>query len=128
MASEKISIELTPEQLEKVKILEDNNISVGEAIDILFDVKEQIESSSSDYFKKQYNEYTNRKNQIDAELEDVTQKLDFYNKLMDKNVSIHEKQEIVEKEYGTHEKTYDEEVMDFKHDVSWGKIFKSFKF
>ena len=38
----KMDIELTDEQFEKVKILEENNISVGEAIDILFEMKDNI--------------------------------------------------------------------------------------
>ena len=40
----KMDIELTDEQFEKVKILEENNISVGEAIDILFEMKDNIDN------------------------------------------------------------------------------------
>ena len=45
----KMDIELTDEQFEKVKILEENNISVGEAIDILFEMKDNITKHSGLY-------------------------------------------------------------------------------
>lgn len=35
----KMEFDLTAEQIEKVKILEENGISVGEAIDVLFEIK-----------------------------------------------------------------------------------------
>ena len=41
MANQKMEIELTEEQAKKVEILKSNGISVGEAIDMLFEVKEK---------------------------------------------------------------------------------------
>lgn len=37
----KMEIDLTPEQIEKVEILKANGISIGEAIDMLFEIKEK---------------------------------------------------------------------------------------
>ena len=37
----KMEFDLTDEQIEKVKKLEENGISVGEAIDLLFEVKDE---------------------------------------------------------------------------------------
>ena len=37
----KIEIELTEEQLKKVEILQNNDIDVGSAIDMLFEIKEK---------------------------------------------------------------------------------------
>ena len=37
----KMEIDLTPEQEEKVKILKENGVTIGEAIDTLFELKEK---------------------------------------------------------------------------------------
>lgn len=37
----KMEFDLTDGQIEKVKILEENGISLGEAIDLLFEIKEE---------------------------------------------------------------------------------------
>lgn len=95
----KMEIELTEEQLEKVKQLEANDISVGEAIDLLFEAKEktlnlieEIESSEND----------------DSTL-DVTDK----------------KAKELNKNYGDSPETYEMGVKKFKQNISWtDDVFK----
>ena len=97
----KIEIELTDEQLEKVKQLEAQNISVGQAIDMLFEVKEKAL----------------------FEIEKIEK-----SGLIDKvsNINVNNKTENLEENYGDSEKTYEMEVQDIKHRIKWGKDF--FKF
>lgn len=47
----KMEIELTDEQLEKVKKLEAHDISVGDAIDMLFEVRDRVSSIIDDIDK-----------------------------------------------------------------------------
>ncbi|WP_405304423.1 hypothetical protein [Methanobrevibacter sp.] len=95
------TIELTEEQLEKVETLEANNISVGEAIDMLFKIKEDIE--------------------LNAPTEDD---IDLLSKLIT-SVKSSEKEKIVEKEY-TESKTYDDQIQKVKRNISWSRDFFNF--
>lgn len=126
MANETISVELTPEQLEKVKILEEKGISVGRAIDLLFEAREGIEAQNNNILRYRMNEVSAKKEELTSEIERLDQKLEFYNKLMDTNVSISEKQKMVEKEYSTADETYDVKVQKAKQNISWVKDFIKF--
>ena len=95
------TIELTEEQLEKVKTLEANDISVGEAIDMLFKIKKDFEENAP-----------------------TVEDMDLLSKVVD-SVKSEEKEKIVEKEY-TETKTYDDQIQKVKRNVSWSRDF--FKF
>ena len=90
----KMEIELTDEQLDKVKLLEAHGISVGEGIDMLFEARDRVISIISE---------------INANLPE--------NKAADAEADKEEK------EPQASEKTYDEAVQDYKHHVSWAKDF-----
>lgn len=89
----KMEIELTDEQLEKVKQLESYNISVGEAIDMLFEARDRVMAIIDDIDSD-----TGESDSSNTEAEDAE-----------------ETQPTV--------KTYDEAVQDYKHHVSWAKDF-----
>ena len=95
------TIELTEEQLEKLNTLEANNISVGEAIDMLFKIREDIKANAPTV------EDINRLSQLV------------------RSINSDEKQEIVKNEY-TDDETYDEKIQDVKRNISWSRDF--FKF
>ncbi|WP_432645556.1 hypothetical protein [Methanobrevibacter sp.] len=97
----KMEIELTDEQLEKVKKLEEQGINVGQAIDMLFEAKQEVLS----------------------QIEKIEE-----SGLLDKvsNVDVDNKTENLEENYGDLEKTYEMEVQDIKHKLKWCKEF--FKF
>ncbi len=97
----KMEIELTDEQLEKVKQLEAQDISVGQAIDMLFEVREKAL----------------------IEIENI-EKSGLMDKVVD--IDVDNKVENLEDNYGDSEKTYEMEVQDIKHKIKWGKDF--FKF
>lgn len=99
----KMEIELTDEQFEKVKHLESQNVSVGEAIDMLFEAKEKTFS----------------------ELEAIDKEINMIGKVKDSTLDIDSKAENLEENYGDAEKTFDQEVLEYKHRLSWAKdVFK----
>ena len=99
----KMEIELTDDQLEKVKHLESKNISVGEAIDMLFEAKEKTFS----------------------ELESLDEEISLLEKVKDSTLDIDAKAENLEDNYGDVEKTYDQHVLEYKQRLSWAKdVFK----
>ena len=96
----KMELEFSDEQIEKIKILEANDFTVGAAIDLLFNVQKEI--------KKQIEE-----NDPDGDILEKIENAEFDLKI---------KAEIFEKE-GKHE-TYDEAIQDVKHRVKWSEFFK----
>ena len=99
----KMEIELTDDQLEKVKHLESKNISVGEAIDMLFEAKEKTFS----------------------ELESLDEEISLLEKVKDSTLDVDAKAENLEDNYGDVEKTYDQHVLEYKQRLSWAKdVFK----
>lgn len=95
------TIELTEEQLEKVETLEANDISVGEAIDMLFKIKEDFKLNAP-----------------------TEEDIDLLSKLVS-SVKSTEKEKIVEKEY-TETKTYDDQIQKVKRNLSWSRDFFNF--
>ena len=93
----KMEIELTDEQMEKVKQLEAQNITVGQAIDMLFELKEKA-------------------------LPEI-EKLEKSGLL---EVDVDAKAENLDENYGDSEKTYEMEVQELKHKIKWSKEFFKF--
>lgn len=93
----KMEIELTDEQMEKVKQLEAQNITVGQAIDMLFELKEKAL----------------------PEIEKIEK-----SGLLE--VDVDAKAENLDENYGDSEKTYEMEVQDLKHKIKWSKEFFKF--
>lgn len=122
----KMEIELTDEQAEKVKILKENGIEVGEAIDTLFEMKEMVITSSTSLLNERIRKANEEKAELEAKMNKIDEELSFFNKLADNTLNSEQKQKIVEKEFGKYNKTYDESLMDAKHKFKWTKLF--FKF
>ena len=99
----KIEIELTPEQEEKVELLKANGIGVGEAIDMLFEVKEGTLSL----------------------VDDVDDAISLFDKVKATALDVENKQKVLENGYGDIDKTYELKVQEVKTKISWAKdIFK----
>ena len=92
------TIELTEEQLEKVEILEANDISVGEAVDMFFKIREDFKNNAP-----------------------TAEDMDSLSKLLS-SINSSEKEKIVEKEY-TETKTYDDQIQNIKRSISWTHNF-----
>ena len=121
----KMEIELTESQAEKVEILKDNGIGVGEAIDILFDIRDDVINSSDRYIDGKIEMANKQKAELKEQMAKVDEELTLYTKLKDSTVNPEQKIKIIEKEYGKMDKSYDETVHDAKLKFKWRKsIFK----
>lgn len=99
----KMEFDLTEGQIEKVKRLEENGINVGEAIDLLFEIKEEALH----------------------QMDEVDKNIDLITKIAESRNSD-TKLEVLKKSYGDSEKTPEMKVQEVKQKVSWGRDF--FKF
>ncbi len=121
----KMEIDLTDEQAEKVEILKENGIEVGEAIDILFEMKEAMVDSSNQVIDSRIDKVNQEKLDLEKRLSEIDDEISFFEKLKDNSINPIQKQKIIGKDYGEIAKTYDESVQDEKHKFKWTKnIFK----
>ncbi|WP_458454910.1 hypothetical protein [Methanobrevibacter sp.] len=121
----KMEIELTDEQYEKVKILEDKGLSVGDSIDALFEVKESLALQTGAIIDNRLSEVTKEKELLEKRMDKLDKEISFFTKMKDSSLDSSQKQKIVEKEYGQINKTYDETIQNAKHKFKWSKaIFK----
>lgn len=112
-----MEIELNDEQAVKVETLRENGIEIGEAIDILFEMKEAVIDSSNVFIDARLKESNIKKSQLEEELRKVNERIEVLNKLKDSSVDAGKKQEIVEREYA--------KINDSKHEFKLTKaIFK----
>jgi len=111
----KMEIELTDDQANKVETLKENGIDVGEAIDMLFEMNNTFIEDRLIRAQEEKAELENKISKIDDEIS-------LFNKLKDNSLDTTQKQKIVEKEYGTIDKTYDESVQDAKHKFKWTRL------
>lgn len=98
----KIEVELNDEQLEKLKQLEKNGISAGDAIDKLFEMKEMALPEIAE---------------IDEE------QLGLFEKVKGNTLDVENKAEILEENYGDDDKSYEMKIQEVKHKISWAKDF-----
>ena len=101
----KMEIELTEEQLEKVNHLEANGISVGDAIDKLFEMQEKALPEI-------------------AEIDD--EQIGLFEKVKENALDVENKAEVLDENYGDADKSYEMKVQDVKHKISWAKDFFNF--
>lgn len=121
----KMEIDLTDEQAEKVEILKENGIEVGEAIDILFEMKKAMVDSSNQVIDSRIDKVNQEKLDLEKRLSEIDDEISFFEKLKDNSINPIQKQKIIGKDYGEIAKTYDESVQDEKHKFKWTKnIFK----
>ena len=121
----KMEIDVTDEQAEKIQTLKDNDISVGDAIDILFDMKEAIEVQSDIVLDSKIKQANEKKVELEREIAELDKQISVFDKLKDASLDVGQKQKIVEKEYGQLDKTFDEVIMDAKHRFKWSRsLFK----
>ena len=97
----KMEIELTEDQFEKVQILKSKDVDVGQAIDLLFGLQNEIIS--------QIEEQKNEEHLIE--------------KIYDTGFDGEIKQELLKKNH-VKDETYDRTLQDTKHKIKWFKFFK----
>ena len=101
----KMEFDLTPEQIEKVEILKANDIDMGEAIDMLFEIKEKA--------------------LMDIETFDE-EKINLIARLKDEMFDVEEKTGALDENYGDSEKTYELKAQEVKTKISWAKDIFNF--
>ena len=98
----KMEFDLTEGQIEKVKELKEHGISLGEAIDLLFEIKDEALH----------------------QMDEVDENIDFVTKITG-SWDASKKIELMEKAYGDSEKTPELKIQEVKHKVIWGRdLFK----
>ena len=110
----KMEIELTDEQAKKVESLKKNDIGVGDAIDMLFEMNNVIVDNRIDAA-------TQQKAELEKKLAEVDEEISLFTKLKDSSLDSTQKQKIVEKEYISIDETYDKSVLNTKHKFKWSK-------
>lgn len=126
MTNKKIEIEVTPEQAEKLEILNSNGISAGEAIDMLFTFKEEVINQSNDYLERKFENALKEKSQLEEKISKIDEEISTIEKLKETSFDVRQKQKALEQEYGEAEKSYEMQVQDAKRKISWAHDF--FKF
>lgn len=126
MAKKIIEAELTDEQFQKYNILMENGIDVGKTIDMLFEFKDRVVEDSSDYLDIRISEVNKEKAELEEQLAKVNKQIDIYAQLKDSTLDVDKKLEILEKDYGGIDESYDIRVQNVKHKVSWSKDFFQF--
>jgi hypothetical protein len=120
----KMEIELTDEQAEKVEILKSKGIEVGDAIDMLFDMKDKIASSSNQILDRNIEKANREKAELEEKLAKVDAELSLFDKLKDNTLNYDQKQQLVESQYSLKESnTIDKTLHDKKLKFSWSKLF-----
>lgn len=101
----KVEFELTEEQLKKVEILNEHDIDVGRAIDMLFEMKEKAL----------------------LEIEQIDDnEISLFEKVKENALNVDTKADNLEENFADGDKTYEMKVQDVKHKISWAKDFFNF--
>ncbi|MBQ3473175.1 MAG: hypothetical protein IJH35_03785 [Methanobrevibacter sp.] len=136
MANE-ITAELNDEQFKKYQIMEENNMSVGELIDLVFYLRDQYGVRNNQLLEDRLAELAEKRKALEEkadsdgsvteELEKVILEMDVVEKLTDTTLDVDSKIKILEKEYAPIDETYEMKVQAHKRGVKWGKFFDALK-
>ena len=137
MANE-ITAELNDEQFERYQIMQENGMSIGEAIDLIFYLRDHDGTRNDQLLEDRLEQLIIKKNRLEeemetsdkdlsSELEKVNKELDVVKKIKDNPYDFEAKEKILEKEYATIDDTYDMKVQAHKRGIKWGKFFNSLK-
>ena len=122
----KIEIELTEEQLKKVEILQNNDIDIGAAIDMLFEIKEKSSQNEAEYLNSKIDQANKERKELENKLEEVNREISLYSQLKDTSLDVDQKLKILEKDYGEVDESYEMKVQSVKRNINWTKDFFNF--
>ena len=115
-----MEIEFSESQLEKVEILKEKGISVGEAIDILFEMRDSINEQSNIFVENRLTNARKEKAELQEKIDKIDNEISVFEKLKDTTIDVDQKQKIIENEFLKMD-TYDRSVLDKKHSFKWSK-------
>ena len=137
MANE-ITVELNDEQFKKYQIMQENKMTIGELIDLVFYLRDHYGARNNQLLEDRLEELTNKKQALEEKMknsdEDVSDELDRINreidvveKITDNSLDYDSKMKILEKEYAAIDDSYEMKVQTHKHGIKWGKFFEGLK-
>ena len=126
MANE-ITAELNDEQFEKYQIMQENGLSVGEAIDLIFYLRDHYGVRNDQLLEDRLEQLIIKKAKLEEEMKntdnDLTAEMDVLDKLKDTAYDFEAKEKILEKEYAPLDDTYEMKIQAHKRGIKWGKFF-----
>ena len=131
-----ITAELNDEQFKRYQIMQENGLSIGEAIDLIFYLRDHYGVRNDQLLEERLEqlvikkskleeEMENTGNDLTAELQKVTAEMDVIDKLKDTAYDFEAKEKILEKEYAAIDDSYEMKVQAHKRGIKWGKFFDS---
>ena len=124
MANE-ITAELTDEQFEKYELMKENGMEIGDAIDLIFNLRDELKLNNDEILEERLAQLNNKKQSLEEEMAKVDQELGVIDKLKDTALDFEAKNEILEKEYAAIDETYEMKVQELKRGLKWSKLFKN---
>lgn len=124
MANE-ITAELTDEQFEKYELMKENGMEIGDAIDLIFNLRDELKLNNDELLEERLAQLNNKKQSLEEEMAKVDQELGVIDKLKDTALDFEAKNEILEKEYAAIDETYEMKVQELKRGLKWSKLFKN---
>ncbi len=124
MANE-ITAKLTDEQFEKYELMKENGMEIGDAIDLIFNLRDELKLNNDELIEERLVQLNNKKQSLEEEMAKVDQELGVIDKLKDTALDFEAKNEILEKEYATIDETYEMKVQELKRGLKWSKLFKN---
>ena len=129
-----ITAELNDEQFKRYQIMQENGLSIGEAIDLIFYLRDHYGVRNDQLLEdrleqliikkaKLEEEMKNTDNDLTAELQKVTAEMDVLDKLKDTAYDFEAKEKILEKEYAPLDDSYEMKIQAHKRGIKWGKFF-----
>lgn len=133
-----ITVELNDEQYKHYQIMEENDMTVGEAIELIFYLRNHYNVHNDQLLEDRLeqlivkkerleNEMKNSDKDLTSELEKVNQEVDVVNKLKDNAYDYEAKEKILEKEYAAIDDSYEMKVQAHKRGIKWGKFFEKIR-
>ena len=128
MANE-ITAELTDEQFERYQIMQENGLSIGEAIDLIFYLRDQYGVRNDQLLEDRLEQLIIKKSELEDEMKnsgnDLTAEMEVIDKLKDTAYDFEAKEKILEKEYSPLDDTYEMKIQAHKRGIKWGKFFNN---
>ena len=129
-----ITAELNDEQFKKYQIMQENNMSIGELIDLVFYLRDHYGVSNNQLLEDRLEELITKKKALEEkmeksdedlsdELDRVIREIDVVEKITDDTLDYDAKIKILEKEYAPIDDSYEMKVQAYKRGIKWDKFF-----
>ena len=126
MANE-ITAQLNDEQFKKYEIMKENGMEIGDAIDLIFNLRDEFELNNDELLEERLAILNDKKQALEDEMAKVDQELGVIGKLKDTALDFEAKNEVLEKEYAAIDESYEMKVQAQKRGLKWGKMVSQFK-